>query len=222
MKKIYAFLLSLLLLTGCSTIDLYTNQNNVDNIVKDVFSKNINLYNNVFDGYKFYTPRGLKVIDKNKYNCKILTNDETLYLYVDVVSYYYKRTKPHYNKDNMILSKDLSYNGKNGYIQISEINNKYYIEYLFNYSKIEAYINKNNLNETILNMTYILSSIDYNDKVIKTLVDKNALDYKEEKFDLFESKSDKSNFLEALEKYDNYVEKNESNDNEVLNVDEIE
>jgi hypothetical protein len=221
MKKIYAFLLSLLLLTGCSTIDLYTNQNNVDNIVKDVFSKNINLYNNVFDGYKFYTPRGLKVIDKNKYNCKILTNDETLYLYVDVVSYYYKRTKPHYNKDNMILSKDLSYNGKNGYIQISEINNKYYIEYLFNYSKIEAYINKNNLNETILNMTYILSSINYNDKVIETLIHEDTLDYKEEKFDLFESKTENSNFLQALEKYDNYVETNPE-DQDILEFEEVE
>ena len=222
MKKIYAFFLSLLLLTGCSTIDLYSNQNNAIKILNDAFLRKINLYNNVFEGYKFYTPRGLKVIDKNKYNCKILTDDETLYLYVDVVSYYYKKTKPYYTKNNMVVSKDLSYDGKTGYLQVTEINNKYFIEFMYNYSKIEAYINKDNLNETILNMTYILASIDYNDNAIKTLVDQNALDYKEEKFDIFESKSDKSNFLEALEKYDNYDEKSDSNDNEVLNVDEIE
>ena len=222
MKKICLIFLSLLLLTGCSTIDLYSNQNNVENIINDTFSKNINLFNNVFDGYKFYTPRGLKVIDKNKYNCKILSNNETLYLYVDVVSYYYKKSKPFEPKNNVFISKQLNYNGKTGYIQISEVNDKYFIEFMYNYSKIESYINKNNLNETILNMTYILSSINYNDTVIKTLVDEDVLDFEEEKFDIFESKSDKSNFLEALEKYDNYVEDTETNDKDVLNVDEIE
>lgn len=222
MKKIYMVFLSLLLLTGCSTVDLYTNQNNVENIINDVFLKKTNLYNNVFDGYKFYTPRGLKVIDKNKYNCKILSDNETFYLYVDVVSYRYKKIKPFVPKDNMLISKQLSYNGKIGYIQVSKIKEKYYIEFMYNYSKIEAYIDKQNLNKSILNMTYILSSINYNDKVIETLIDEDILDYKEEKFDIFESKSDKSNFLEALEKYDNYIEDNESNDKDILNVDEIE
>ena len=220
MRKICIFFLSLLLLTGCSTIDLYSNKNNVEKIIEDAFSKKITLYNNVFDGYKFYTPRGLKVIDKNKYNCKILSKDETLYLYVDVVSYYYKKTKAFNNKSDKILSKTLVYNNKIGYIQITKVDDKLFVEYMYNYSKIEAYIDEENLNETVLNMTYILSSIEYNDTIIKTLIDEDILDFKEEKYDIFESKTDKSNFLEALEKYDNYVEEDDSKDKDVLKFDE--
>ena len=92
---------------------------------------------------------------------------------------------------------------------------------MYNYSKIESYIEKKNLNSTILNMTYILSSINYNDKTINMLMDNNILDYKEEKYDIFESKKENSNFLEALEKYDNYVEK-EPDDQDVLNFEELE
>lgn len=219
MKKIIVVFLSLLLLTGCTVVD-FSNKSTV-NIVNDVLSKNIELYNNVFEGYKFYVPRGLKVIDKNKYNCKILSDDDVFYLYVDVISYYYKIKKDFNTNKDKVLSTSINYDGKFGYIQVSKVNDKYFVEFMYNYSKIEAYIDKEKLNESVLNMTYILSSISYNDRVIETLIDENVLDYKEEKFDIFESKTENSNFLEALEKYDNYVEK-DSEDQDVLEYEEIE
>ena len=142
-------------------------------------------------------------------------------MYVDVVAYHYKTKKSFEPSNDNFLSKEIKYKDKFGYINITEVNDKYFIEYMYNYSKIESYIEKKNLNSTILNMTYILSSINYNDKTINMLMDNNILDYKEEKYDIFESKKENSNFLEALEKYDNYVEK-EPDDQDVLNFEELE
>ena len=219
MKKVIMIFLSLLLLTGCTFVNL--SDKKVDDIIDEVLTKNVQLYNNVFEGYKFYAPRGLKVIDKNKYNCKILSEDNVLYLYVDVVSYYYKVKNKFSTNDKKVLSKEIDYDGKSGYIEITEVNNKYFVEFMYNYSKIETYIEKKYLNDAVLNMTYILSSMSYNDKVIETLIDEDTLDYKEEKFNIFESKTENSSFLQALEKYDNYVE-TDPEDQDILEFEEVE
>lgn len=219
MKKVIMIFLSLLLLTGCTFVNV--SDKKVDDIIDEVLTKNVQLYNNVFEGYKFYAPRGLKVIDKNKYNCKILSEDNVLYLYVDVVSYYYKVKNKYSTNDKKVLSKEIDYDGKSGYIEITEVNNKYFVEFMYNYSKIETYIEKKYLNDAVLNMTYILSSMSYNDKVIETLIDEDTLDYKEEKFNIFESKTENSSFLQALEKYDNYVE-TDPEDQDILEFEEVE
>lgn len=219
MKKVIVIFFSLLLLTGCSVDKI--SKLDVNKIIDTTLKEEIKLYNNVFEGYKLYVPRGLKVIDKNDYNLKILSDNDTFYLYVDVVAYHYKTKKSFEPSNDNFLSKEIKYKDKFGYINITEVNDKYFIEYMYNYSKIESYIEKKNLNSTILNMTYILSSINYNDKTINMLMDNNILDYKEEKYDIFESKKENSNFLEALEKYDNYVEK-EPDDQDVLNFEELE
>lgn len=219
MKKVIVIFFSLLLLTGCSVDKI--SKLDVNKIIDTTLKEEIKLYNNVFEGYKLYVPRGLKVIDKNDYNLKILSDDDTFYLYVDVVAYHYKTKKSFEPSNDNFLSKEIKYKDKFGYINITEVNDKYFIEYMYNYSKIESYIEKKNLNSTILNMTYILSSLNYNDKTINMLMDNNILDYKEEKYDIFESKKENSNFLEALEKYDNYVEK-EPDDQDVLNFEELE
>ena len=220
MKKMISIFLSLLLLTGCTFVDI--SKVSTMDIINDVLEKRVQLYNNVFEGYKFYAPRGLKVIDKNKYNCKILSEDDVLYLYVDVVSYYYKAKNTFKTDKTKVLSETINFDGKSGYIQVTEVNNKYFVELMYNYSKIETYVEKESLNESVLNMTYILSSVSYNDKVIETAIHEDALDYKEEKFDIFESKTEKSNFLQALEKYDNYNEIYVSDDQDVLEYNEVE
>lgn len=219
MKRIAIALFSILLLTSCSIIDI--SKEKPMNIINDTLEKEISLYNNVFEGYKFYAPRGLKVIDKNKYNCKILSNDSTFYLYVDVISYYYKIKKQYVIEKDKVLSSEVKYDGKFGYVEVTEVKDKYFVEFMYNYSKIEAYIPKKDLNLSLLNMTYILSTMNYNDKVIETLIDEDKLDFKEEKIDIFESKSKKDNFLEALKKYDTYVEK-EPDDKDVLDFEGIE
>lgn len=220
MKKILIVFFSIFLLTGCTFVNI--EKDSIEDIINTVIEKDINLYNNVFEGYKFYVPRGLKIIDKNKYNSKILFKDDTFYLYVDVVSYYYKTKKTFISSTTNYLSKELRFNDKLGYIDITETEDKYFVEFMYNYAKIEAYIDKKYLNEAALNMAYILSSIQYNEKVIDTLIGENVLDYQEEKYDIFESKRENGNFLEWIEKYDTFTEDEKEKNQDVLDYEVVE
>jgi len=218
MKKITIMLLLVFLLAGCNMIDI-SNMESYQ-IIDEILSKNVEMSNNIFEGYKLYIPQGLKVIDKNDNNIKIYGNKSTLYLYIDVVSYYYKE-KPVFKKNNSYaLSKAIQYNGKSGYVNVIEVEDRCYLEIVYNYSKIEAIVPKENLNDVLLNATYILSSIKYNDNVISLLIDENITSYKEEKIDIFESDGESSTFLEAIEKYDIYTEKEE--DQDILDYEELE
>lgn len=220
MKKIIVVILVLLTLTGCTTINLETM--NESDLINSILYKEINLYNRNYEGYKIYVPRGLKVIEKNDYNLKILDDNSEYYLYVDIISYYHNITVDFTPKNDKYISKKISYDDKSGYLEVYEYDKEnYYVEYYFNYGKIEAIILKSNLKSAIVNMTYILSSINYSREVIEALMSKDILNYKEEKVDLFESKEGTSNFLEALEKYDTYVEEKEK-DQDVLEFDDLE
>lgn len=221
MKRIIFVFVSVLLLAGCTVIDF--QEESVEEIITTIVEKDVDLYNNVFEGYKFYVPRGLKVINKSNNNIEILSDNDTFYMYVDIVSYHYKTKKTFEPSNSNYLSKELRFNDKLGYIDITELYNKYFVEFMYNYVKIEAYIEKEKLNEVILNMSYILSSVQYNDMVINTFVGENSFDYKEEKFDIFESKRDNSSFLEYIEKYDNYnEEKDEKKDEDMLDFESLE
>lgn len=219
MKKIIFIFISILLLAGCTTVDFKNSK--VDETIKTIIEKDVDLYNNIFDGYKFYIPRGMKILNKTNNNIKIMSNKDTYYLYVDLVSYYYNVKKTFKPSTTNYLSKELRFNDELGYIDITEINNKYFIEFMYNYAKIEAYVDKDNLNQSVMNMAYILSSIQYNRKVIETLIGENSLDYKEEKYDIFKSERENSTFVEYAEKYYNYDDKKDK-DQDILDFDVIE
>lgn len=219
MKKIIFIFISILLLAGCTTVDFKNSK--VDETIKTIIEKDVDLYNNIFDGYKFYIPRGMKILNKTNNNIKIMSNKDTYYLYVDLVSYYYNVKKTFEPSTTNYLSKELRFNDELGYIDITEINNKYFIEFMYNYAKIEAYVDKDNLNQSVMNMAYILSSIQYNRNVIETLIGENFLDYKEEKYDIFKSERENSTFVEYAEKYYNYDDKKDK-DQDILDFDVIE
>lgn len=219
MKKILAVILVLLTMTGCTFVDYKSLS--VDQTLNDALSKDIKLYNNTYDGYKLYIPRGLGIVEKNDYNLQILYKDYVFYLYVDIVSYYHNIVTSFTPDNSKYYSKKVSRNNKSGSLEISEYDGMYYVVYNYNYSKIEALVDKNYLNDALLNMTYILSSVQYNRTVISTLMGENVLNYKEENVDIFKSKGDRNNFLEALEKYDIYEEKEEK-DQDILDIDELE
>ena len=65
MKKILVLLVTLVLLTGCVSI-----QNaDIDTIINETIStKYNNLYNHVGKGYKYYAPRGVTRTYSNDYN----------------------------------------------------------------------------------------------------------------------------------------------------------
>ena len=48
----------------------------------------------------------------------------------------------------------------------------------------------------------MLSSVEYNDLIINTMIGENALTYKEEEFNLFESKQEENFFMDYIDEYD--------------------
>ncbi len=192
MKKIL-LLCCLLLLSGCSIVRIDTSD--VDNIVSVVLSKDNDLYNQIGKGYKYYVPRGVSYIDTNDYNDVLYSDGIYYYLYIDVVSYYYKVEKEYKENPEAYYSKKIDNNGKKGYLEINKQDNgRYFIEFMYNYSKMETEANYENINDIILNMSYILSTVKFNDNVIKVVLDEDFL-VSEEKYDIFTSKKETDDFL---------------------------
>lgn len=192
MKKIL-LLCCLLLLSGCSIVRIDTND--VDNIVSVVLSKNNDLYNQIGKGYKYYIPRGVSYIDTNEYNDVLYSDGNYYYLYIDIVSYYYNVVKEYQENKDAYYSKIIDINGKKGYLEINkQPNDRYFIEFMYNYSKIEVEADYEDINNIILNTSYILSTVKFNDKVIKVILDEQFL-VSEEKYDIFTSKKETDDFL---------------------------
>ena len=194
MKKVF-IVLCLLLLCGCSVVRIDTND--IDNIIGVVLSKNNTLYNQIGKGYKYYIPRGVNYIDSNDYNDVLYSNGIYYYLYIDVVSYYYNVANEYTEKD-VYYSKKININDKIGYLEINKQEDKYLIEFMYNYAKIEAIVKEEDINDVILNASYILSTIKFNNNIIKTMIDDEFLSGAE-KYDIFETKGDSGNFLKLNE-----------------------
>jgi len=199
MKKII-FLLSLVLLfTGCN-IERLDNKE-IEDIISLALTKNNNLSNVNAKGYKYYIPRGMKIVNNDGYNTKIQYKDNTLYLYVDVVSYYHNVNKEHVKNDKSYYYRSLKVNDKLGYIEINKKDDKYFIEMMYNYAKIEGYINEEDLQYAMANSIYILASISYNDEILETLIGENILIYQEEQFNIFDTRQNDGNWLEYDKNY---------------------
>ncbi len=215
MKRIVLLLCLVVLLTGCNIKTI--NDDNIDTIIDSVLTKDIDLANSYFTGYKYYLPRGLKLVNKKEYNAKLVSGGNSYYLFVDVIAYYNK-VETKFTPSNGYYSKELNYNNKKGYIEITEYKDLYFVEIMYNYAKIEALVAEDDLNSTIINSCYVLSSIEFNDKVIETLIGENVLDYKETIYDIFGPHKDADDFLNFDEE-NQYEDYNQSgNDSDVLDA----
>ena len=208
MKKIIGIFLIVLVITGCSIKKV--SNDSFDSIINSVLYEESNLSNVNFDGYKFYLPRGSKIYDKDLSNIEIRSGNNTYYLYVDMISYYYKTKKDHVDDNSIFYSKSLNYNNKFGYIDISQVNDKYFIEVMYNYAKIEAYVDYDNLSKTIINMCYITNSLVFNNSVTNLELNNSDDKLKEEKFDFYTPKKE-GNFIDYINKYDDYKVKSDEN-----------
>lgn len=199
MKKKVILLLIVLLQVGCTIVRIDTKS--IDNITNVVLSKNNKLYNRIGRGYKYYVPRGVTYIDSSGSNDKLYCNGVYYYLYLDEVNYYYKQTIKYKEKNNIYYSKKINNNKKSGYLEITQKDKLYLIEFVYNYAKIEALVPQNQINETILNSSYILSTIKYNKNIIKLSLKDNFFKEKEEKYQEFTKKNqDEGSFLKYEEK----------------------
>lgn len=190
MKKIVILLL--LLITGCSVVRIDTSS--IDNIVSVILSKNNKLYNQVGQGYKYYIPRGVSYIESNELNDTLYFNGNYYYLYIDVVSYYFKEDINYEVNDSLYYSKIINNKNGKGYLEVKELDGMYYVEFFYNYAKIEAIVNKENLNDTILNASYILSTIKYNSNTIELMLKDDYFTNRAGKYNEYSSNEDSNKF----------------------------
>lgn len=191
MKKVIILLLCFFL-TGCTVVRIDTKK--IDNILNVVLSKENNLYNRVGKGYKYYIPKGVTYIDTDDLNDKLYSNGVYYYLYIDVVSYFHKIENDYKEDESLYYSKKID-GDKSGYLEIREENDKYYIKFFYNYSSIEAITSKEDINEVVMNASYILSTIKFNDNVIKLSLNDDYFTNKEEQYNEFKKKKEEDHFL---------------------------
>ena len=122
-------------------------------------------------------------------------NGEYLYLYVDIVSYYYKNDINYKKSNNSYFYKKINNGKQKGYVEVTQQDNLYYVNFYYNYARIEALVTKENLNTTILNASYILSTINYNKKLIKTMLDEEYFTNKTGKYDLYKTNEKTEKFV---------------------------
>ena len=202
MKKIIVLVsIVLLSITGCSIRKL--DDKNIDKNIHILLSEKVDMTNVNFEGYNYYVPIGLKFLTKEDYNAVLKDRfGNKYYLYVNVIAYYHDIENTYEVNDESYYSKKLDYRKKTGFIEVNEVDGKYYIEYVFNYGRIQALIEKEDLVRVVNNMSYILRSIEYNDEVLESLVGENILSYAEETFSLFEPEATQEDFLDVVKKYD--------------------
>ena len=215
MKKILIVLCVLLLTTGCTIVRIDTDS--TDNIIDVVLSKENKLYNQVGRGYKYYIPKGVSYIDTNDTNDKLYSDGIYYYLYVDVINYYNNKEYKIPNNENHYYFKEIDVNGKKGYVDIVEENDQYFIKFVYNYATLEAKVKKDEINEVILNASYILSTVKFNDNIVELLMNGDFLKQREEEYGLFKSNGDGSTLLKYSDENGNEIE--ESNIKDTLSGD---
>lgn len=204
MKRVLLLLVSIILLCGC-TKNVDFKEKDIDNLFNTYLSKDTSLVNQVSNGYKYYIPTGVKLLKSSNYNEELCYNGNTYYLHVDVINYYYKTRIEYEEDESLYFSKKLSYNNKEGYVEITKKDEQYLVSIYYNYAKIETYTNEKDLKNTIINLCYLLNSIKYNDSIIAFTVGEDNMEFKEEDFIFFTPKEDK-NFIDYINEYDEYVE----------------
>ncbi len=216
MKKLFLMLLFMLILTGCTNI----NKLDTDSLIDTSLSKDDIKTNMGFKGYKLYVPFYMNIISNRADNNIFYTDREKYYLYVDIISYYTKASNSYKinEESNLFYSKTLTYDGKEGYVLVTKYKSKYFVEVMYNYAKIEV-ISKSYKN-AICNSLLILKNINYNDKILDSLIGSNTLEYDEEKYNLLGPTNNNTDFLEwNYEDVDNELK---DLDESIINVEESE
>lgn len=199
MHKKWILICFLLLLCGCTKV------NDNDNYIESVQSclTNHSITNTVSLGYQYYIPKGVKKIRDYDYNQVFLIDQSYIYLYVDIISYFYdkefisdKETTGYY------YYQKFDHNGKNGMIRIDKKDDdEYFLTIVYHYSKIEGYVNQEKLTKVITLSSIILNSIEYNDTVIEKVLEGDLGQFAEFTYEVDKPEGASNNFSQFLEEY---------------------
>ena len=206
----------ILLLSGCSLV--YINKQSMDDIIS-ILGNDTKLKSISIEGYSYYLPQGVNLKESRALNSVLYYNSSKMYLYVDLVSYYHKIENTYKVSNSSFYSKKIDINGKSGYLEINELEDKYFIAFMYNYSKIEGYVKKDDLNKTLTQMAYILNSIKFNDAVLASLIGEDKINYNGETFNIFKANGNEgTNYLDVIDQYD--TNRKNSKDEDVLELNE--
>lgn len=213
--RLLMIIVSIFLLTGCTNINV--NDTNYDDLISNAISSKYDIINTYRTGYKYYVPTNLDVTKKDDYNETLEDVNYKYYLYVDAISYYNRVIDNYEVDDNAMYSKEIKYEDKYGYIEINKWkNDRYLLEIMYNYAKIEVIVNEDGLKKALNNAIIVLSSIEYNNNILENIIGDNVLTSKEIEFNIFETKKTESNFLTVSEQ-DIYEEDNSNDDPDLVN-----
>lgn len=211
-KKLVLTLLLCIILCGCTPVQDMT----IEEVIDNGTNRKVSVYNKYRKGYKYNVPKGLDVVNSTEYNEIIYGSDYVYYLYIDAVSYYNKVIEKYEANNISYVSIPISYEDKYGYLEINEMKNgKYLVEIMYNYAKMEVIIKKNDINVVVANAMSVLASIDFNDSVLKNLLDEETSQFKEYEFNIFETATTESEYLQAVE--DDVYEEDEVHDSDLIN-----
>ena len=211
-KKLVLTLLLCIILCGCTPVQDMT----IEEVIDNGTNRKVSVYNKYRKGYKYNVPKGLDVVISTEYNEIIYSSDYVYYLYIDAVSYYNKVIEKYEANNISYVSIPISYEDKYGYLEINEMKNgKYLVEIMYNYAKMEVIIKKNDINVVVANAMSVLASIDFNDSVLKNLLDEETSQFKEYEFNIFETATTESEYLQAVE--DDVYEEDEVHDSDLIN-----
>jgi hypothetical protein len=203
MKKIILLLTFLLLISGCAIKNI--DDEDINTVIDNALKEENRDFIEIYSGYKFKIPQGMKTVGKSDYNIKLMYNEDYYYLYIDIISKYRNKEIKYEENSNSYLSKTINYKDKIGYVEINKIeDNKYHVRAEYNYAKIETIITEEKIKTSTYNIIKILSSIEYNDLIIETLIGENALTYEEEEFNFFDSTREEGFFMDYVDEYNEY------------------
>lgn len=212
-NKFFILVVILLGLTGCSAYNI--SNKDCEEIINIVLNGHGAKTNTALEGYQIYLPRSVEIVDDAGSNNILYSDQEKYYLYVDLVSYYQKAFNEYFDQQSntTFFAKELSYNGKKGYVIITKESDEYLIKILYNYAKIE--VRTKDYKKTLAQSLLILNSVTYQDKIIESLVGNNILSYDEEPFNLTGPSNSTTNFLKYEEDF-GYVTEEELPDEDKI------
>lgn len=208
MKKVIV-ILSVFLLAGCTAYSSSTLT--MERAIGSVIESGPKYTNTNGKGYKYYKPRDFSVLEEKDFNLVLLNNGYNFYFNVDLNGYYNSKSnnyKIDYVVDNEVyFSYRFSYNNIDGYISIREAKNGYfYIKMLYNYSYIEVGVKEKDVKKAVIDSAIILSSINYNDKVIEKLIASRDLVSSESTYEIAKPKVENDRNILDVAEYDQYKE----------------
>ncbi len=194
-KKII-IIICLFFLTGCA---LSINDMSYEEIINMNLSEN-NLSNVNSIGYKYYLPINFSLYKDDGYNQVLLSGSNLYYMYIDVVSYHYKKDITTEHEIDDFKYYEFVKNGKKGYLKITKNNDNFFVELCYNYAIIEVEVKEKDLKYAVSRSTMILSSIKYNDLIIERNVVDDNTDIVENVYSIPEpeNKNNNKNVLEYI------------------------